>query len=104
MKMHKICIKTYRFIMLRILIYNVDVLFSKNCHQVFDDSLRIFFEVKKDALNLLNCATLVVNCPLCFITFFMDISPNFYFSMSHYLFLLIKESIFRIISPFLDIT
>lgn len=45
MKMHKICMKTYRFIMLE------DVLFSKNCHQLLDDSLRIFFEIKKECFE-----------------------------------------------------
>lgn len=54
-------------------IYNVDkdVLFSKNCHQLLDENLRIFFEFKKDISNLLNGVTLVVNCSLCCIIFFL---------------------------------
>lgn len=52
-------------------IYNVDkdVLFLKNCHQLLDESLRVFFEFKKD---ILKCGvTLVVNCLLCCTIFFL---------------------------------
>lgn len=55
-------------------IYNVDkdVLFSKNCHQLLDEKFsREFFEFKKDISNLLNGVTLVVNCSLCCIIFFL---------------------------------
>lgn len=97
MKMHKICMKTYRFIMScsRKIVINFSMIAQGSS-----------LKSKKNALNPLNGASLVVNCSLCSVTFFLDIFPNFYlyFSMSHYLFLLIKESTFRIISLFLDIT
>lgn len=100
MKMHKICMKTYRFIMLRMFCSRKIVI---NFSMIPQGSSS---KSKKNALNPLNGALLVVNCSLCSVTFFLDIFPNFYlyFSMSHYLFLLIKESTFRIISLFLDIT
>lgn len=100
MKMHKICMKTYRFIMLRMSCSRKIVINFSMIAQGFSS------KSKKNALNPLNGASLVVNCSLCSVTFFLDIFPNFYlyFSMSHYLFLLIKESTFRIISLFLDIT
>lgn len=85
-------------------IYNVDknVLFLKNCHQLLDESLRVFFEFKKDISNPCG-VTLVVNCLLCCTIFFLGYF-YLYFSISHYLFLLIEESTFRIISLlFLDI-